>query len=100
MGYEIETLSRAAYEPRKRYNIFTPQDSLQNWRRRNGSYLLAQDTKLDRKVALKILPSELAKDADRMGRFAMSLVFQLPLALASGQQLLSILGFSGTFCLG
>ena len=29
----------------------------------------AQDTKLDRKVALKILPSEFAEDKDRMSRF-------------------------------
>ncbi len=31
---------------------------------------LAQDTKLDRKVALKILPSEFAVDKDRISRFA------------------------------
>lgn len=30
---------------------------------------LAQDTKLDRKVALKILPAEFAEDKDRMSRF-------------------------------
>src|SRR5688572_17539604 len=30
---------------------------------------LAQDTALDRKVALKILPSEFADDSDRMDRF-------------------------------
>ena len=30
---------------------------------------LAQDTKLNRKVALKILPPEFAEDADRMSRF-------------------------------
>src|ERR1700738_5203869 len=34
-----------------------------------GEVYLAQDTKLDRKVALKILPSELATDEDRMRRF-------------------------------
>ena len=34
-----------------------------------GEVYLAQDTKLDRKVALKILPSEFAEDANRMGRF-------------------------------
>ena len=34
-----------------------------------GEVFLAQDTKLDRKVALKILPSEFAEDADRMSRF-------------------------------
>ena len=34
-----------------------------------GEVFLAQDTKLDRKVALKILPSEFAADLDRMSRF-------------------------------
>jgi eukaryotic-like serine/threonine-protein kinase len=34
-----------------------------------GEVYLAQDTKLDRKVALKILPAELAKHSDRMRRF-------------------------------
>src|SRR5258705_10897823 len=34
-----------------------------------GEVYLAQDTKLDRKVALKILPQEFAEDKDRMGRF-------------------------------
>lgn len=34
-----------------------------------GEVFLAQDTKLDRKVALKTLPKEFAEDADRMSRF-------------------------------
>ena len=34
-----------------------------------GEVYLAQDTALDRKVALKILPSEFAADKDRMDRF-------------------------------
>ena len=34
-----------------------------------GEVYLAQDTKLDRKVALKILPAELAVNQDRMRRF-------------------------------
>ncbi len=34
-----------------------------------GQVYLAQDTMLDRKVALKILPPNLAEDSDRMGRF-------------------------------
>src|SRR5947199_10863552 len=34
-----------------------------------GEVYLAQDTKLDRKVALKILPAELAENRDRMRRF-------------------------------
>src|SRR6267142_5663650 len=34
-----------------------------------GEVYLAQDTKLDRRVALKILPAELASNRDRMDRF-------------------------------
>src|SRR2546430_9303214 len=34
-----------------------------------GEVYLAQDTKLDRKVALKILPAEVAADRNRMDRF-------------------------------
>src|ERR1700681_3132248 len=34
-----------------------------------GEVYLAQDTKLDRKVALKILPADLATNQDRMRRF-------------------------------
>src|SRR6188474_3027312 len=34
-----------------------------------GEVYLAHDTKLDRKVALKILPAEVALDRDRIGRF-------------------------------
>ncbi|PWT90058.1 MAG: protein kinase, partial [Blastocatellia bacterium] len=34
-----------------------------------GEVYLAHDTKLDRKVALKILPSQFVEDKDRMGRF-------------------------------
>ena len=34
-----------------------------------GEVYLAQDTKLDRKVALKILPSGVASNRDRMERF-------------------------------
>src|SRR5438445_4351275 len=34
-----------------------------------GEVYLAQDTKLDRKVALKILPAEVASNRDRMERF-------------------------------
>ena len=34
-----------------------------------GEVYLAEDTKLDRQVALKILPREFADDRDRMNRF-------------------------------
>ncbi len=34
-----------------------------------GEVYLAEDTKLDRRVALKILPAEFAEDKDRMNRF-------------------------------
>ncbi len=36
-----------------------------------GEVYLAQDTKLDRKVALKVLPEAFAADADRMRRFVL-----------------------------
>src|SRR5436853_2219527 len=35
-----------------------------------GEVYLAQDTKLDRKVALKILPADVAANQDRMRRFS------------------------------
>ncbi|HSE42841.1 MAG TPA: serine/threonine protein kinase, partial [Acidobacteriota bacterium] len=34
-----------------------------------GEVYLAEDTQLDRKVAIKILPPEFSSDRDRMGRF-------------------------------
>src|SRR5262245_61519483 len=34
-----------------------------------GEVYLAEDTRLDRKVAIKVLPAEFAKDADRLRRF-------------------------------
>ncbi len=43
-----------------------------------GEVFLAQDTKLDRKVALKILPSEFAEDKDRMTRFVREVGICLP----------------------
>src|SRR6266567_1426858 len=34
-----------------------------------GEVYLAQDTKLDRKIALKVLPADVASNRDRMERF-------------------------------
>ena len=34
-----------------------------------GDVYLAEDTRLDRKIALKILPADVASDKDRLGRF-------------------------------
>src|ERR1044071_113258 len=36
-----------------------------------GEVYLAQDTRLDRKVALKILPAEVSSDRNRMNRFVL-----------------------------
>ncbi len=42
-----------------------------------GEVYLALDTKLDRKVALKIPPSEFAEDKDRMSRFVRAVLIAL-----------------------
>ena len=34
-----------------------------------GEVYLAKDTRLERKVALKLLPEEFSQDIDRLGRF-------------------------------
>jgi serine/threonine protein kinase len=34
-----------------------------------GSVYLAEDTRLDRQVAIKLMPAEIADDKDRVGRF-------------------------------
>jgi serine/threonine protein kinase len=34
-----------------------------------GDVYLAEDTRLDRKIALKILPADVASDRDRLDRF-------------------------------
>jgi len=34
-----------------------------------GEVYLAKDTRLDRRIALKLLPAEFTKDADRLRRF-------------------------------
>ena len=34
-----------------------------------GAVFLAEDTKLDRKVALKVLPPEMASSSERLERF-------------------------------
>ena len=39
------------------------------WRRRDGRGVSRSDTKLDRDVALKILPDAFAADPDRLTRF-------------------------------
>src|SRR6185436_4398975 len=36
-----------------------------------GAVFLAQDTELDRRVALKVLPAELSRDPDRLRRFVL-----------------------------
>ena len=37
-----------------------------------GEVYLAQDTELDRKVALKVLPASFASDADRLRQFVVA----------------------------
>jgi serine/threonine protein kinase len=53
-----------------------------------GEVYLAQDTRLDRKVALKILPADVAAHQDRMKRF----VQEAKAAITSRGSLNSILG--------
>ena len=36
-----------------------------------AAFILAQDTELDRRVALKVLPAELSRDPDRLRRFVL-----------------------------
>ena len=55
---------------------FTPNSTISHYRIISkigaggmGEVYLAEDTKLERKVALKILPGELAAKQDRMRRF-------------------------------
>lgn len=36
-----------------------------------GKVYLAQDTKLDRRVAIKLLPNEFSKDAEKLNRFVL-----------------------------
>lgn len=43
-----------------------------------GEVYLPEDTRLDRKVALKILPSDCVVDQDRMMRFVREAMLQLP----------------------
>lgn len=57
-------------------NFLQPGRTLKHYRIINkigqggmGEVYLAQDTKLDRKVALKILPAEVAADRGRLNRF-------------------------------
>ena len=65
-----------------------------------GEAYLAQDTRLDRKVALKILPADLAANEDRMRRFVLEAksgaaptgdrtILLLPKSLAGRQSLIS-----------
>src|SRR5438477_12908261 len=55
---------------------FTPETSLGHYRIVTkigaggmGEVYLAEDTRLDRKVAIKVLPADFAKDEDRLRRF-------------------------------
>jgi eukaryotic-like serine/threonine-protein kinase len=58
-----------------------------------GEVYRAHDTKLDREVALKILPGELSSDSDRMARFAREAKL---LAALNHQNIATIYGFETT----
>jgi serine/threonine protein kinase len=49
--------------------LFRTTESFPRSELRHGEVYLAEDTKLDRKVALKVLPDEVAENQDRMRRF-------------------------------
>ena len=62
-----------------------------------GEVYLAQDTKLDRKVALKILPAEVASQRDRMERFVRPLGFVPAATLKAFYRAASLFAFPSLY---
>ncbi|TDI45518.1 MAG: serine/threonine protein kinase [Acidobacteria bacterium] len=57
------------YGPHRRHPLRPARNPLANWQRGHGEVYKARDTRLDRTVAIKILPEHLAESPERKQRF-------------------------------
>jgi serine/threonine protein kinase len=62
-----------------------------------GGVYLAEDTKLNRQVALKILPAEFAEDRDRMSRIRESGRYRYPRLSGKAKRLKSLVEKAGSY---
>ena len=69
MGRETSAISLHNEQGLSPDTVIPLPDRQQAWRGGMGEVYLAQDTKLERKVALKVLPDDVAADGERLKRF-------------------------------